>query len=82
MDEDRAEDKKLGRGENMEKDIERKRVKDIEGVRVYDNQDGDHSDTAVPVETLNTYIRQHATDSHFLEEFSVRLRTISTLINS
>ncbi|KAK3782006.1 hypothetical protein RRG08_038556, partial [Elysia crispata] len=70
MDGDRAEDKKLGRGENMEKDIERKRVKDIEGDRVYDNQDGDHSDTAVPVETLNTYIRQHATDSHFLEEFS------------
>ncbi|KAK3732864.1 hypothetical protein RRG08_056694 [Elysia crispata] len=67
---DRAEDKKLGKVENMEKDIERKRVKDIEGDRVYDNQDGDHSDTAVPVETLNTYIRQHATDSHFLEEFS------------
>ncbi|KAK3735471.1 hypothetical protein RRG08_018246 [Elysia crispata] len=71
MDGDRAEDKKLGRGENMEKDIERKRVKDIERDRVYDNQDGDHSDTAVPVETLNTYIRLGiATDSHFLRGFS------------
>ena len=27
--------------------------------------------TAVPVETLKTYILQHAADSHFVDEFSV-----------
>ncbi|KAK3778187.1 hypothetical protein RRG08_007558 [Elysia crispata] len=74
MDGDRVEDMKLHREENMEKDrvenMERKIEKHIEVARVDNDQDGVLSNTAVPVQTLNTYIRQHATDSHFLEEFS------------
>ena len=54
--------------------IEEDRDKYTEGDRKEDKQDGVLSDTAVPVETLNTYIRQHATDSHFQSEFSVRLK--------
>ncbi|KAK3761777.1 hypothetical protein RRG08_064836, partial [Elysia crispata] len=42
----------------------------IEGGREEDGQDGILSDTAVPVETLKSYIRQHATDSHLKDEFS------------
>ena len=43
----------------------------IEGGREEDGQDGVLSDTAVPVEILKSYIRQHATDSHLKDEFSV-----------
>ena len=78
MDGDRVEDMKLHKEENMEKDreedMERKREKHIEGARVDDAQDGVLSKTAVPVQTLNTYIRQRATDSYILEEFSVRFK--------
>ncbi|KAK3801090.1 hypothetical protein RRG08_066129, partial [Elysia crispata] len=46
------------------------RVGDMERDRDKDGHYSDHRDTMVPVETLNSYIRQHATDSHFQEEFS------------
>ncbi|KAK3757750.1 hypothetical protein RRG08_066128, partial [Elysia crispata] len=46
------------------------RVGDMERDRNEDGHYSDHRDTMVPVETLNSYIRQHATDSHFQEEFS------------
>ncbi|KAK3721412.1 hypothetical protein RRG08_030424 [Elysia crispata] len=50
--------------------IDGERDGDIEGGREEDGQDGVLSDTAVPVEILKSYIRQHATDSHLKDEFS------------
>ena len=67
-----ADDKDM-EGDRL-KCIEEDRDKYTEGDRKEDKQDGVLSDTVVPVETLNTYIRQHATDSHFQSEFSVRLK--------
>ncbi|KAK3784455.1 hypothetical protein RRG08_029911 [Elysia crispata] len=70
-DNDREESSRISHASALQKDSNNGEASSskVKHNREEDDQD-DLSDTAVPVETLNTYIRQHATDSYFKDQFS------------